>query len=149
MREQSALIRQWILLTPLGARHDWLAVHSRLSTTLEFRNWILGFGADARILNVLALFDTPSIKQCVFGTDSLREMRGASANLDRSNRVQTKQVLTRGLPQRAAVKQVYANGASAQFAVDNADAHSVRTACADVMSYSQNVVRLFVPLGIG
>ena len=29
----------------------------------------------------LAVFDTPSIKQYVFGTDLLREIRGSSANL--------------------------------------------------------------------
>ncbi len=41
----------------------------------------------------LVVIDTPGIKQFVFGTDALAEIRGASALLDRLNRRETQERL--------------------------------------------------------
>ncbi len=41
----------------------------------------------------LVVFGVPSIKKFVFGTDPLKEIRGASALLDDLNRVQTREYL--------------------------------------------------------
>lgn len=41
----------------------------------------------------LLITDTTGIKQFVFGTDALAEVRGASALLDRLNRVETERIL--------------------------------------------------------
>ncbi len=84
--------------------------------------------------SLIVLFDTPSIKQYVFGTDVLREIRGASANLDRLNRVETQKRLERALPDSAKVTKVYANGGSAQFVVEDADEDGVRRACDAIVS---------------
>lgn len=58
--------------------------------------------------------DTPSIKKYVFGTDKLKEIRGASAVLDHLNRYLTHKCLkeVRGNQQ---VNKVFANGGSGQF----------------------------------
>lgn len=72
--------------------------------------------------------DTPSIKKYVFGTDSLNEVRGASARLDRLNRCEMKRVLSE-FPGLSDVNPVYANGGSAQFIVYKCDEITVKTAC--------------------
>ena len=72
--------------------------------------------------------DTPSVKQYVFGTDPLNEVRGASACLDRLNRQEMDRVLRAHLG-AAAVEKIYANGGSAQFLVRTPDKTSVETAC--------------------
>lgn len=78
--------------------------------------------------------DTPSIKKYVFGSDPLNEVRGASARLDRLNRVEMKNCLTEH-PDIAGVKSVYANGGSAQFLVQADDAAKVKTACGSMARY--------------
>ncbi len=83
----------------------------------------------------LVVFDTPSIKQYVFGTDTLREIRGASANLDRLNRLATSRVLERELPRASKVDEIYANGGSAQFVVEDVDEADVRMACQAVIAH--------------
>ena len=66
----------------------------------------------------LVVTDTPGIKQFVFGTDALSEVRGASALLDRLNRHRTEPALRDNLPAGATCKTVFANGGTGQFIVD-------------------------------
>lgn len=60
----------------------------------------------------LVVTDTPGIKQFVFGTDPLAEVRGASALLDRLNRRETPRILSESLAAGGGRLQrtVYANG---------------------------------------
>lgn len=67
----------------------------------------------------LLITDTPGIKQFVFGTDALAEVRGASALLDRLNRVETERILRENLP-AGSLTIVYVNGGTGQFVI-NAD----------------------------
>jgi hypothetical protein len=82
------------------------------------------------------VIDTPSIKKYVFGTDSLNEVRGASARLDRLNRVEMEKCL-REHPdmEHADVELIYANGGSAQFLVHECDESTVRVACTSMVQY--------------
>src|SRR4051794_19962265 len=73
--------------------------------------------------------DTPGIKQFVFGTDALAEVRGASALLDRLNRVETECILRESLPPGTSLTVVYANGGTGQFIID-ADRAAVERAVA-------------------
>ena len=76
--------------------------------------------------------DMPSIKQYVFGTDPLNEVRGASAILDLLNRQEMERVLRDrigGLVSGATVERVYANGGSGQFLVRGCDESAVDSAC--------------------
>lgn len=59
----------------------------------------------------LVAFDTDRIKDYVFGTGKLKEIRGASALLDRLNRVD--------MPELVGGKKVYANGGAGLFFVDS------------------------------
>jgi hypothetical protein len=74
----------------------------------------------------LVVLDTPGIKQFVFGTDTLAEIRGASALLDRLNRVETEDCLRRSLPD--GVTRVFANGGTGQFIIEAPDLQRVRSA---------------------
>lgn len=74
----------------------------------------------------LLITDTPGIKQFVFGTDTLAEVRGASALLDRLNREETECILRTNLPASSRLEAVYANGGTSQFVVE-ADRESVET----------------------
>jgi hypothetical protein len=71
----------------------------------------------------LILLDTPGIKQFVFGTDPLAEVRGASALLDRLNREETRRLLEEAFPGR--VMEAYAAGGAAQFVVSAEDWQAV------------------------
>lgn len=62
----------------------------------------------------LVAFDTDKIKQYVFRTASLKEIRGASAILDKLNRQM--------MPEIVGGEQVYANGGSGLFVVDSTEA---------------------------
>lgn len=62
----------------------------------------------------LSIIDVPSIKEYVFGTDRLAEIRGASAILDHLNRVETEVFLKKQLL-ASNVECIYSNGGSAQF----------------------------------
>ena len=76
----------------------------------------------------VVVIDIPSIKKYVFGTDTLNEMRGASAKLDRLNRETMEQHLCDALG-AAHVEPIYANGGSAQFLARECTALAVKTAC--------------------
>jgi hypothetical protein len=80
----------------------------------------------------LLILDTPGIKQFVFGTDALAEIRGASALLDRLNRHETQRLLRDELtrPSRGAngLHCIFANGGAAQFIVDAPDEQTVQHA---------------------
>jgi hypothetical protein len=82
------------------------------------------------------VIDIPSIKTYVFGTDALNEVRGASAQLNRLNRVDMEQQL-RSHPDMAGayVERIYANGGAAQFLVHGCDETAVKTACAGMVRY--------------
>lgn len=80
------------------------------------------------------VIDIPSIKKYVFGTDSLNEVRGASALLDRLNRVAMKQHLHNHLGAEH-VESIYANGGSAQFLAHRCAEDSVKTACKEMVQY--------------
>ena len=80
------------------------------------------------------IIDTPSIKKYVFGSDPLNEIRGASARLDRLNRVDMENCLTAHLD-IGHVEPVYANGGSAQFLVQADDAATVKAACESTMRH--------------
>jgi GGDEF domain-containing protein len=67
---------------------------------------------------VLLAFDTDRIKEYVFGLDTLREIRGASALLDSLNRDVMKALV--------GVEPVYANGGAALFVVDGNTAEEAR-----------------------
>lgn len=58
-------------------------------------------------MKILAVVDTPSIQKYVFETPHLVEIEGASARLDRLNRIE--------LPQLLQAETIYANGGSGQF----------------------------------
>lgn len=64
--------------------------------------------------NYLLIIDTPSVKKYVFGTDKLKEIRGASAILDYLNRDLTERWLKDTIG-ATKVKRIYANGGSGQF----------------------------------
>ena len=82
------------------------------------------------------VIDTPSIKKYVFGTDSLNEVRGASARLDHLNRVEMEKCLCEYLtPNGVRVEPIYANGGSAQFLVHECDAPTARAACTSMVQH--------------
>lgn len=85
-------------------------------------------------MKYVVVFDTPSIKQYVFGTDVLREIRGASANLDGLNRSDMERTLRAKLGESCKTERVYANGGAAQFIVMGAGEAELRKACDDVVA---------------
>ena len=76
--------------------------------------------------------DTPSVKQYVFGTDPLNEIRGASARLDWLNRHEMARVLGEHIEK---IEKIYANGGSAQFVARECSAGAVRIACRKMVRY--------------
>ncbi|MCL6502308.1 MAG: hypothetical protein K6T86_06445 [Pirellulales bacterium] len=87
----------------------------------------------ARFVLVL---DTPGIKQFVFGTDALAEVRGASALLDRLNRNDTPEILGKLLSEQGGrLDKVFANGGAAQFLVEASDRASVLAAADGLAAY--------------
>ncbi len=74
------------------------------------------------------VIDTPSIKNYVFGTDPLNEVRGASDWLDKLNQYEMKQCLVDRLGVDH-VECVYANGGSAQFLIHKSEEIDVKAAC--------------------
>lgn len=67
----------------------------------------------------LISFDTDRIKEYIFATGTLKEIRGASGILDELNRKETERV-TKSIDPTA--EKIYANGGSAMFEVDEAKA---------------------------
>ena len=84
-----------------------------------------------RNLSFVLQVETPSVKKYVFGTDSLNQVRGASAWLDWLNRAEMGRVLRERIG-RSHVETIYANGGSAQFLVQKCDESTVETACRDL-----------------
>ncbi|HEU5379533.1 MAG TPA: hypothetical protein VFV38_29270 [Ktedonobacteraceae bacterium] len=76
----------------------------------------------------LVALDTDHIKQYVFATDKLKEIRGASSILDRLNRRAMKRIAEN---QAFRVDEVYANGGSGLYLVDG-DKHVARKFGLDV-----------------
>lgn len=75
----------------------------------------------------LVVLDTPGIKQFVFGTDALAEVRGASALLVRLNRDESNEILCQWLG-AGSVQKIFANGGSGQFIVTASDRAAVEAA---------------------
>lgn len=70
---------------------------------------------------VIAL-DTDRIKQYVFATDALKEIRGASALFDELNREETERIVkANDAEYRTELHNVYANGGSAMFVISTED----------------------------
>ncbi|HVB24682.1 MAG TPA: hypothetical protein VNG51_22280 [Ktedonobacteraceae bacterium] len=67
------------------------------------------------MVDVLIAFDTDHIKKYVFGTDTLKEIRGASSLLDRLNRVEMENVAKE---KQIDVFPIYTNGGSGLFLVE-------------------------------
>ena len=82
----------------------------------------------------VVVIDTPSIKNYVFSTDPLNEVRGASARLDTLNRYETEKCLTDQLGKER-VKCIYANGGSAQFLIHESEQADVRMACESMVQH--------------
>jgi hypothetical protein len=70
------------------------------------------------VARFVLVLDTPGIKQWVFGTDPLAEVRGASALLDRLNREETTTTLRRLLPAGVTLTEVYAAGGVGNYILD-------------------------------
>ena len=82
----------------------------------------------------VVVIDTPSIKNYVFGTDPLNEVRGASNRLDTLNQDETEQCLAGQLGSER-VKCVYANGGSAQFLIHESEQTDVKMACKSMVQH--------------
>lgn len=67
----------------------------------------------------LVVLDVPGIKKYVFGTNRLVEIRGASALLDRLNRIEMEKCLKDALG-ASQVTTVFANGGAGQFVIEAA-----------------------------
>ncbi len=70
----------------------------------------------------IVAFDTDQIKQYVFATDALKEIRGASALLDELNRIDMDKIIYDLDNDR---KLIYANGGSGMFVVDSEKAKAI------------------------
>jgi hypothetical protein len=98
----------------------------------------------------LVVTDTPSIKQFVFGTDTLAEIRGASALLDRLNRRDTHARLQGALGRAGGrIETVYANGGSGQFLVEGSSEEEVRRAVVSLNGYYRQETGGEVKLAFG
>src|SRR2546430_5988649 len=75
------------------------------------------FGGKTPVGLSLVAFDTNHIKSYVFGTDRLKEIRGASSLLDRLNR----DVMPKLAESHDGTK-IYVNGGSGLFLIDSAKA---------------------------
>ena len=82
----------------------------------------------------VVVIDTPSIKNYVFGTDPLNEVRGASARLDTLNQHETEKYLADDLG-KGRVECIYANGGSAQFLIHESEQAGVRVACESMVQH--------------
>jgi hypothetical protein len=86
------------------------------------------------MMRFITVVDTPGIKQFVFGTDALAEIRGASALLDRLNREDTEQILGEALGSKN-IQKVFANGGTGQFIVHAPDRKHVQKALDQLAQY--------------
>ncbi len=96
----------------------------------------------------LVVFDTPGIKEFVFGTDTLREIQGASALLDGFNRYEMEPLLERAWP--GSVETVFANGGTGQFILSGGgEGGVVESACQAVARELAKRTRGSVALNYG
>jgi hypothetical protein len=92
--------------------------------------------------------DMPGIKQFIFADDTLAEIRGASALLDRLNREDTPHLLKKYLQRSGAslIQTVFANAGTGQFLVEANDSRSIDRAIdmlsSDLRTLSEGEVRL-------
>lgn len=82
----------------------------------------------------VVVIDTPSIKNYVFGTDPLNEIRGASARLDKLNQSEMEKCLA-GHPGVEHIECIYANGGSAQFLIRKSEQADVKAACKSMVQH--------------
>src|SRR5947209_18528703 len=80
-------------------------------------------GGETFVRKSLVAFDTDRIKEYVFGTDKLKEIRGASSILDRLNREEMSRIVHQADP---GAKTIYANGGSGLFLVATDKADKIR-----------------------
>src|SRR5256885_12458059 len=73
-----------------------------------------------KVSQSLIAFDTDHIKGYVFGTNRLKEIRGASSILDRLNRIETVRIA-----KDFDAEKIYAHGGSALFIVDSDQAEAL------------------------
>jgi hypothetical protein len=77
------------------------------------------------VSKVLLAFDTDRVKEYVFATGALRDIRGASALLDQLNRSQMPRLVQQVDPDARAI---YANGGSGLFVVDHSHVEAAQRA---------------------
>ncbi len=76
----------------------------------------------------VAVVDTPSIKQFVFATDVLQEIRGASALLDRLNRVELPEMIQKAAADLGgSASVVFSAGGAGQFIIEGLNEDQVVT----------------------
>jgi hypothetical protein len=105
------------------------------------------------VARFVLVLDTPGIKQFVFGTDPLAEVRGASALLDRLNRDETTTKLRQFLP-GVDVREVYAAGGVGNYILttpDDQSADRLRSGIDQLARYfrQESVGELRVVYGLG
>ena len=95
----------------------------------------------------LVALDTNHIKQYVFATDKLKEIRGGSSRLDRFNR-DTMATVAQGLDEEAST--IYANGGSGLFLLDadqaDAFAKQAQRECRTMTGEAASVTCVVQPL---
>lgn len=79
-----------------------------------------GLERETTVSQSLIAFDTDHIKGYVFGTNKLKEIRGASSILDRLNRRQTEKEAS-----KFGAEKIYAHGGSALFVVEESQAEQL------------------------
>ena len=97
---------------------------------------------------VLLSFDTDRIKSYVFATGNLRDIRGASALLDRLNRHEMPKIVKQIDP---SAEQIYAHGGSGMFIVNKSQAELARVAVERAYqdrTSSASITGAWVPLPI-
>ena len=77
------------------------------------------------VSQALIAFDTNHIKSYVFGTNKLKEIRGASSILDKLNRDDTVKAVNNFKKSEDTMQEVYAYGGSALFVVDSDKAEEI------------------------
>src|SRR5437660_9412487 len=91
---------------------------------LYLKSKLLEAGGESSVgKRFLVALDTNHIKQYVFATDKLKEIRGASSILDRLNREEMDSIVRQEDP---GAKTIYANGGSGLFLVASDKADDIR-----------------------
>jgi hypothetical protein len=90
---------------------------------LNFKRKFIEAGGETVVGLSLVAFDTDHIKEYVFGTDRLKEIRGASSLLDRLNRREMEEVARNN---GIRITSIYTNGGAGLFAVDSSRAEKFK-----------------------